>query len=57
MNRTITRIVALALSLICLFTFMPVRLSHAEEPYPENVTIQSEKNNAFDYLEYYSGGK
>ena len=57
MNRTITRIVALALSLICLFAFAPVRLSHAEEPYPENVTIQSEKNNAFDYLEYYSGGK
>ena len=57
MNRTIKQIVALAMSLLCLFAFVPIRLSHAEEPYPENVTIQSEKNNAFDYLEYNSGGK
>ena len=57
MKRTITRILALALSLVCLFTFAPMRPAHADGAFPENVTIQSERNNAFDYLEYYSGGR
>ena len=57
MNRTITRILALSLCLLCLFSFVPLRHAHADGAFPENVTIQSERNNAFDYLEYYSGGK
>lgn len=57
MKRTITRILALALSLVCLFSFAPMRPAHADGAFPENVTIQSERNNAFDYLEYYSGGR
>ena len=57
MKRTITRILALALSLVCLFSFAPMRHAHADGAFPENVTIQSERNNAFDYLEYYSGGR
>ena len=57
MNRTITRILALSLCLLCLFSFVPLRHVSADGAFPENVTIQSERNNAFDYLEYYSGGK
>ena len=44
MKRTITRILALALSLACLFSFAPMRPAHADGAFPENVTIQSERN-------------
>lgn len=57
MKRTITKFLALALCLVTLFTFLPVTPAFADDAYEENVTIQSERNNAFDYLEYYSGGK
>ena len=57
MKRTLTKILALVLCLISLFTFLPASSAFADEAYPQNVTIESEKNNAFDYLEYYSSGK
>lgn len=57
MKRTLTKILALVLCLISLFTFLPAPSAFADEAYPQNVTIESEKNNAFDYLEYYSSGK
>lgn len=56
MKHTLTKLMALILCLITLLSFVPA-VAFAEEPFPQNVTIQSEKNNAFDYLEYYSGGK
>ena len=57
MKRTITRILALMMCLISLFSFLPAKPASADEAFPQNVTIESERNNAFDYLEYYSGGK
>ncbi len=57
MKHTITKLMALVMCLITLFSFVPAVASADEDPFPQNVTIESEKNNAFDYLEYYSGGK
>ena len=57
MKHTITKLMALFMCLITLFSFVPAVASADEEPFPQNVTIESEKNNAFDYLEYYSSGK
>ena len=57
MKHTITKLMALFMCLITLFSFVPAVASADEDPFPQNVTIESEKNNAFDYLEYYSGGK
>ena len=57
MKRTITRILALMMCLISLFSFLPAMPASADEAFPQNVTIESERNNAFDYLEYYSGGR
>ena len=57
MKRTITRILALAMCLLALFALVPASALADEEPFPENVTIQSQTNSAFDYLEYYSNGK
>lgn len=58
MKRTITRILALSLCLLTLLAFVPVAPAFAdEEPFPQNVTIQSQTNSAFDYLEYYNGSK
>ena len=36
---------------------IPVQAASADEAYPQNVTIESERNNAFDYLEYYNGSR
>ena len=58
MKRTITRILALSLCLLTLLAFVPAAPAFAdEEPFPQNVTIQSQTNSAFDYLEYYNGSK
>ena len=46
------RIISLLLSVLVLLTLFPT--SALAEP-EQTVTIQSEKNNAFDYLEYLSG--
>ena len=57
MKHTLIKLMALVMCLITLFSFVPAVASADEDPFPQNVTIESEKNNAFDYLEYYSGGK
>ncbi|MBR6038996.1 MAG: hypothetical protein IKP38_00755 [Clostridia bacterium] len=51
------RLITLLLAVIMLLTLIPAAAFADEDPFPQNVTIESEKNNAFDYLEYYSGGK
>ena len=55
--KTIQRIISALLCAVMVFALVPVLTASAEDAYPETVTIESEKNNAFDYLEYYSGGK
>ena len=49
--------ITLALCVLFLAALLPVQEAFAdEEPFEQTVTIESEKNGAFDYLEYYSGG-
>ena len=49
--------ITLALCTLFLAALLPVQAAFAdEEPFEQTVTIESEKNGAFDYLEYYSGG-
>ena len=58
MKHTLTKLLALAMCLMTLFSFVPATTAFAdEEPFQQTVTIESERNNAFDYLEYYSNGK
>ena len=57
MKHTLTKLLALFLCLITLLSFVPAVASADEEPFQQTVTIESEKNNAFDYLEYYNGSK
>ena len=57
MKRTITRFLALALCLITLLSFVPAVASADTGSTKGTVEIESETNSAFDYLEYYSGGK
>jgi len=57
MRKTLTKVFALLMCMITLFSLVPAVSFADEEPFPQNVTIESERNNAFDYLEYYSGGK
>ena len=57
MKRTITRFLALALCLITLLSFAPALASADTGETKATVEIESQTNSAFDYLEYYSGGK
>ena len=57
MKHTFKKILALFMCLIFLLSFVPAVAFADEEPFQTTVTIESEKNNAFDYLEYYSSGK
>lgn len=57
MRHTIRKILALAMCLITLLSFVPAVASADEEPFPQNVTIESQTNSAFDYLEYYNGSR
>ena len=57
MKHTFKKILALFMCLISLLSFVPAVAFADEEPFQTTVTIESEKNNAFDYLEYYSSGK
>ena len=57
MKRTITRFLALALCLITLLSFAPALASADTGEAKATVEIESQTNSAFDYLEYYSGGK
>ena len=53
--KAIRKLLALALCLITLFSFIPAQTASAESG--DTVTIESQTNSAFDYLEYYSNGK
>ncbi len=55
MKRTILKLLALSLCLITLFSFIPAQTASADSG--DTVTIESQTNSAFDYLEYYSNGK
>ena len=55
MKRTLLKLLALSLCLITLFSFMPAQTASADSG--DTVTIESQTNSAFDYLEYYSNGK
>lgn len=57
MKRTITRFLALALCLSTLLSFAPALASADTGETKATVEIESQTNSAFDYLEYYSGGK
>ena len=43
--------------LITMLSFVPAVASADEEPFQQTVTIESQTNSAFDYLEYYNGSK
>ena len=53
--KAIRKLLALALCLITLFSFIPAQTASADSG--DTVTIESQTNSAFDYLEYYSNGK
>ena len=53
--KAIRKLLALALCLITLFSFIPAQIASADSG--DTVTIESQTNSAFDYLEYYSNGK
>ncbi len=53
--KAIRKLLALALCLITLFSVIPAQTASADSG--DTVTIESQTNSAFDYLEYYSGGK
>ena len=55
MKRTLLKLLALSLCLITLFSFIPTQTASADSG--DTVTIESQTNSAFDYLEYYSNGK
>ena len=57
MRKTLTKVFALIMCMITLFSLVPAVASADEEPFPQNVTIQSQTNSAFDYLEYYNGSR
>ncbi len=55
MKKTLIKLMAFALCLITLFSFIPAQTASADGD--DTVTIESQTNSAFDYLEYYSNGK
>ena len=55
MKHTISKFLALAMCLIMLFSFIPAQTASADSG--DTVTIESQTNSAFDYLEYKSNGK
>lgn len=55
MKKTLIKLMAFALCLITLFSFIPAQTASADSG--DTVTIESQTNSAFDYLEYYSNGK
>ncbi len=57
MRKTLTKLLALFMCMITVLSFVPAVASADEEPFPQNVTIESQTNSAFDYLEYYNGSK
>ncbi len=57
MRKTLTKVFALIMCMITLLSFVPAISSADEESFPQNVTIQSQTNSAFDYLEYYNGSR
>ena len=50
--KTKSKIIALLLCVLTLVGLLPTAAFAAEQ----NVTIESQSNSAFDYLEYYSNG-
>ena len=58
MKKTLLKLTAIALCLITLFSFIPAATASADTGDTKaTVEIESQTNSAFDYLEYYSGGK
>ena len=57
MKHTLTKLLALFMCLITMLSFVPAVASADEEPFQQTVTIESQTNSAFDYLEYYNGSK